>query len=513
MAQDVRHSDAIIRDIIALAPANATPGTDSVKLLQNLTGELVSAYRTDGKLSESPMALAMERTVDLHEDAARLCLSGKRVMVTGGAGCVGSRLIPLLAKLGASHVAIVDFADDMAPSDAVSADCARSYHQVDIRDVPAMEEVFSTFEPDIVYHLASVREPGRAEAVVREAIETNVIGTRNIIEACLRHGVTDAIYSSTGKCFAYVTSHVYTGSKKLAEAQWVSAARASNTTRFRCTRFTHVMENGIITQDIVDGIEAGLVGLHGPDRNFNVQNLRQATHLLVNALALAPHTAPDGFWSAVDLGWPVNTLELALYMIAQSGKPVAVRFLGVPKGYDELFFRGQFSWADDIEYHPLINALEALDSYSDSTGTMTGARIQPFADISLEHEIAKLEAALADRVLTVEEVKTALLVAVSGFTRAIFEQASLAAIVDILWWGASPEWAGEQAIIAKRFAPIVTLLTDVILSRLEDGLEPLSLPLAGKLSAVATTLFDMGLIDRAQRLSHRIDPGEAAVAA
>ena len=87
-----------------------------------------------------------------------------------------------------------------------------------------------------------------------------------------------------------------------------------------------------------------MVMLHGPDRNFNVQNFfRQATHLLINALALADETPPDGFWSAIDLGWPVNTLELALYTIDRSGKPAGIFFQGVPKGYDEIFFRGSLA--------------------------------------------------------------------------------------------------------------------------------------------------------------------------
>jgi len=494
MAEDVRSGDAIVREMVALAPADCAPTGDLLEQLHGLTEELLASYRAEGKLVESPMALAMERSVDLAEDEARSALAGRRVMVTGGAGCVGTRLIPLLARLGAREIAIVDFADDPSDTpDAVSETCARRYFQVDIRDVPALDATFALFRPEVVFHLASVREPGRAEAVVREAIETNVLATRNMIEACLRHDVADAIYSSTGKCFAYVTSHVYTGSKKLAEAQWVAASRASTTTRFRFTRFTHVMENGIITADILNGIDDGLVGLHGPDRNFNVQNLVQATHLLVNALALADSTPADGFWSAVDLGWPVNTLELALYNIQQSGKRAAVRFLGVPKGYDEMFFRGQFSWAPGIEYHPLINALEALDSYTDASGTMTGARIQSFVPARLEAEIAKVEAALADATLDAEQVKKAMLASVAGFTRAIFEQTPLNDLVDILWWGAAPDWAGEDFELARRFSPIIVLLADVIAERLESGLDAAPTEgMSAQLADIATTLFALG---------------------
>jgi hypothetical protein len=300
---------------------------------------------------------------------------------------------------------------------------------------------------------------------VRDAIETNVFGTGHVIEACLKHGVEDAVYSSTGKCFAYISDHVYTASKKLAEAQWVVAARNSATTRFRCTRFTHIMENGLVAHDIVKGIAEGLVGLHGPDRYFNIQNLRQATHLLVNALALAEQTPADGFWAAVDLGWPVNTLELALYSIDHKDSPAAIFFLGVPKGYDEAFFRGQFPWKGETQYHPLINALEAPSAFADSTGTMVGAQVQTFSQSALSIELHQLKARLHDVAVDMAGMKSALASAVVGLTRSVFNEADLACLVEILSSGAAPAWAGPKASEAERFWLLISLLTDAVIAR------------------------------------------------
>jgi nucleoside-diphosphate-sugar epimerase len=434
----------------------------------------------------------MNRTVDLHEDAAQARLEDKRVLITGGLGCVGSRLIPLLGRLGASQICIVDIAEE-SPARRAATPVA-DVRRVDVRNPQALDTVFEAFKPQVVFHLAAVREPGRAEAVVREAIETNVFGTRNMIATCLRHGVEDAVYSSTGKCFAYLTDHVYTGTKKLAEAQWVTAGRNSATTRFRFTRFTHVMENGVVARDIADGIESGLVGLHGPGRHFNVQNLRQATHLLVNALALAPQTPPDAFLAAVDLGWPVNTLELALYNIVQSGKPAGVRFLGVPKGYDEDFFRGQFRWDGVSEYHPLINALEAPTAFTDSTETMTGARVQPFRQEALDEQLAALERALADPALDVSAVKSALIDAVTGLTRAIFAEADLSQLIDVLWWGAAPAWAGAHGALAVRFAPVIRILIDAVTARPGPAVQAMNPDMRRKLSDVLQVVAEIGAL-------------------
>ena len=231
------------------------------------------------------------------------------------------------------------------------------------------------------------------------------------------------------------------------------------------------MENGVVAHDIVQGLADGLVGLHGPDRYFNIQNLRQATHLLLNALALAETTPADGFWSAVDLGWPVNTLELALYSIDHSASPAAVCFLGIPKGYDEAFFRGQFPWNDQAEYHPLINALEAPSGFGDSTGTMVGARVQPFSEYALKNELDILKARLQHTAISMGGMKQALADAVAGLARSVFGATSLTRLIETLWSGAAPSWAGPNASEAERFYVLIGLLTDAVVSRMSDATE------------------------------------------
>ena len=484
-------SDDLVRQITSLVPPG-TPITPAIaEQLGVATQALIALAMAEGKLDQSPMTLAMERTVDLHREAAEKQLTGRRVLITGGAGCVGSHLIALLKSLGVDDIFIVDIAvPSSEATDGRPATC-----QADIRDAAALDAAFARFRPHIVFHLASIREPGRAEAVVREAIETNVFGTRNVISACVKHGVHTAIYSSTGKCFAYVSDHVYTGSKKLAEAQWAAAARRGNSTRFRCTRFTHVMENGVVTQDICDGIARGLVGLHGPDRFFNIQNLRQATHLLVNALALADQTPADGYWSAVDLGWPVQTLELALYNIHHSGAPVAIYFLGVPRGYDEVFFRGQFCWDGKTEYHPLVNALEASSGFGDSSGTMVGARIQAFEDAALTLALDKLAVAMKDPSLDFAAMKQALHRAVADLARSIFAVADLGQLINVLWWGAAPAWAGPQGHEAARFATVICLLVNAIVTRRAALPGPLTPEDRHKLQEVAQTLSQIDALE------------------
>lgn len=479
---------------------------EAAPLLRRATQALIESMRQEGRLDESPMRLALTRSVDLHGDAAAQRLRGRRVLVTGGSGCVGTRLRELLASFGPAALVNLDIAPHHGHGSGLHAD---------IRDPSALDAAFAAVRPHVVFHLASIREPGRAELEVRAATETNVFGTGHVIDACRAHGVEHAVYSSTGKCYAYLTDHVYTATKKLAETMWMSAARQSGPTRFAMTRFTHVLENGIVARDILQGIEDGMVGLHGPDRHFNIQNLAQATHLLVNALALAGEQADGGFWSAVDLGWPVNTLELALFEIHRSGRDAGVRFLGVPKGYDESFFRGQFDWSGDCEYHPLVNALEAPGMFTDSTATMIGAPTSHCPEPPLLAALQGLQGALdGAQALSPAEgdaaVKQALLTAVGQVTAAIFAEVSPRRLLDILWWGAAPEWAGA-GVSAVRFRPLMRLLAEAILPALERRDLPADGEVRRKILDIAVTFSEIpGLEACSERIAALTRPLQAA---
>jgi nucleoside-diphosphate-sugar epimerase len=487
-----------------LAPPGSVPDATTLQAMHAATRELVRAKRAEGCLDESPTHLALTRSVDLHEAAARARLAGRRVLVTGGSGCVGTRLRALLSRFSPGSLVNLDIEPHHGPGVGLL---------VDIRDPDALDAAFARFRPEVVFHLAGIREPGRAETVVRDAIETNVFGTGNVIEACRRHGVGHAVYSSTGKCFAYITDHVYTGTKKLAEAQWAAAAREPGPTAFAMTRFTHILENGLVGQDIAKGIQAGVVWLHGPDRHFNIQNLGQATHLLVNALALAGRHEPDSFWSAADLGWPVNTLELALFEIERAEADAAVGFLGVPRGYDEQFFRGQFDWSGEHDHHPLVNALEAPTSAYDDSGTMIRARVRHPGGGVLHAELAALRAMLDGTADGGQGAKAALLQGVENVARGIFRATAAARLTDVLWWGAAPAWAGPGARTAAPFERVMGLLADAMRADLTPSSLARDEALARRIADIAETFEHIpSLAGRAKWMRESLRAPEGALA-
>ena len=142
-------SDDIIRQIIALGRPHTQETTQK---LQDATCELIAIFKADGRLDESPMMLAMTRTVDLHRDAAAARLEGRRVLVTGGLGCVGSRLIPLLIGLGAQSVAVVDRRHPYKSDGGEKDGPQPTTYKVNICDAPARCHLFGSKAP---YRLSS----------------------------------------------------------------------------------------------------------------------------------------------------------------------------------------------------------------------------------------------------------------------------------------------------------------------------------------------------------------------
>ena len=120
---------------------------------------------------------------------------------------------------------------------------------------------------------------------------------------------------------------------------------------------------------------------------------------------------------------------------------------------------------------------------------MIGARIQDFDKRTLDSELEALREVLGDSQLEVYQVKGALLQAVAGLARAIFLEADLSRLVDILWWGAAPTWAGENGRDARRFQSVIGILSEVIAVRLRDDTsEAIGAEVVKKLEEVGQTL-------------------------
>jgi nucleoside-diphosphate-sugar epimerase len=319
--------------------------------LTKLTSELL-ASRADAAAELQRYLSIRGRTVALPEKQVAAALRGRAVVVTGGSGCIGTALLKQIRRLCAARVISADIALPQRPVPGVE------YVKVDVRSADAVDRLFARYRPDVVFHLAAQRDPGLAEQHVNYTIETNVLGTAQVVRAAERAGVRRFVYASTGKALRPYSRCVYTGSKRVGEWLLADVARRG---RMACSavRFTHVVDNSILLDRLRRWCDAGeTVRLHSPDTVFYVQSAIESAQLLLTA-ALSP--ADDGIrlYTIRDLGWPVSLLDVTLGVIASCRQGTPIYLSGHEPGYEEWPYPGLYDPTLSGDVSPLLNAIEA----------------------------------------------------------------------------------------------------------------------------------------------------------
>jgi hypothetical protein len=474
MQTPLLNSSIIIEQIQRLVPSGTPLPQDSTTLaeLSRLTAALIAAYQASGQLQEDPFQEAWERELSLYESEIRRLLEGKTVLVTGGEGCVGGHLIQKLTKLGVRRVVSVDKArlnaTDSTPIEALQTNVC--FYVADIRDYDNVKQIFHTERPHIVFHLAALRIPGLAELQIHETVTSNLFGTCNIIRLCENYNVQQCIFSSTGKASRYFTAEVYAASKKMAEWLFARAAQTGRV-RYGAVRFTHMLDNSVMRLQIEENVQQGKpVNIHAPHRYVIGQNVGEAIHLLLNALVLSQ----DGclkFLLVRNLGWPVESLEYALYTILQSGKHLPVYFQGVMPGYEESFFMGQVDWEQQTEINTLVNALEtSLNARVSSSGDMIVAEGFPFSTATLEQHIAILQSITYSPGTTPILIKHHLAEAVREIAHSSFLYASPERLLKILRWGVNPKQVERRELNVSLYEDTIALLVRSLYGRLNGDI-------------------------------------------
>jgi nucleoside-diphosphate-sugar epimerase len=371
----------------AVPPGRAVLDQDELALLRRLTRRLAAA-RPAARGEFDRFQSIRDRCFDLPPGELADWIGGARVLVTGGTGCIGSLLAEKLAGLGPRR--LVSLSRGTTPPARVLPQV--EYRTVDIRDRRRLEEVFDEVRPEIVFHVAAQRSPARAEVEVLRTVGTNVFGTRNVLSVATEYGVPDVVCASTGKALRPYSPDVYAASKRAAE--WLIARAAGSAPgRFTATRFTHVADNSIVVDRIRRWCKDGVIRLHSPDINFYVQSARESVQLLL-AAGLNGRAGRLRIHALRDLGWPVNLLDLALGMIAETGSDAPVYLAGYERGYEEIPFPGLYDPRTAGDVSPLINAFEAA-------GTLPGRC--PEVDV-FEAPAPRGDLAVLDRLATLEEV-------------------------------------------------------------------------------------------------------------
>ncbi|MET8278926.1 polysaccharide biosynthesis protein [Micromonospora sp. NPDC005174] len=340
-----------------VAPPGRTPAGEELDRLRRLTGQLM-ASQPDSHTELARYLSVQERGIPVPEQEAGAAIRGRRVLVTGGSGCIGTELLRTLAALQPS---VLVSAANTPPAHSVPG---VRYLHLDVGDRRRTEECLRALRPDVVFHLAAQRDPGRAEEEAALTVYSNVLGTRNVAEAAERAEVPDLVYASTGKALRPWTNDVYAESKRMGE---YVLSRVAARGRMRCTgvRFTHVVDNSIVLNRFRSACHLGLpLRLHSAETVFYVQSAKESAQLMLVALAESTHrpNREMRMFMIRDLGWPVSLLDLALGIIEESGSDSPLYVAGYDPGYEQAPYPGLYDPALAGDVSPLINAIEAHEA-------------------------------------------------------------------------------------------------------------------------------------------------------
>ncbi len=282
--------------------------------------------------------------VQLDWTSIRTGLSGKRVLITGGGGSIGSELCRQVARLGATSLTILELSEYNLYR--IEQELRREFPDLhvdarigDCGDAIGCERVFQMARPQVVFHAAAYKHVPLLQEQVREAFRNNVLGTRVVAEAADRHGVECFVLISTDK--AVNPSSIMGACKRAAEIYCQSFA-AQSRTRFITVRFGNVLDSaGSVVPLFREQIRTGgPVTVTHPEITRYFMTIPEACQLILQAAVLGR----GGEVFALDMGEPVKIGYLAEQMIRLAGKQpgsdIAIAYTGLRPGeklFEELF--------------------------------------------------------------------------------------------------------------------------------------------------------------------------------
>ena len=283
-------------------------------------------------------------TLDL--DKIQKGLIGKTIMVTGGAGSIGSEIARQLTRFNTKQLIIVDQAE--TPSFYLGEelksklpDCNFRIVIGDVTRQEYMEEIFRKYKPDIVFHAAAYKHVPMMELHPHEAFRVNVGGTKIISDLAIKYNAEKFVMISSDK--AVNPTNVMGATKKICELLVHSQSKRKGIkTQFITTRFGNVLgSNGsvipLFNKQIADG---GPVTITHPDITRFFMTIPEACQLVLEAGFMGN----GGEIYVFDMGEPVKVLDVAINLIRLSGlephKDIKIKVVGLRPGeklYEELF--------------------------------------------------------------------------------------------------------------------------------------------------------------------------------
>jgi O-antigen biosynthesis protein WbqV len=277
--------------------------------------------------------------VHLDRERMRRLITGKRVLVTGAGGSIGSEICRQVAGLSCAHVTLVDnsefalFRIEQEIADAFPT-LSRSARLCDVRDGARLRAFMTAEAPEIVFHAAALKHVPLMEAHPSDAVLTNVMGSANVADAAVAAGASNFVFISTDK--AVDPPNVMGATKRLAERAVCQRRRAGGP-RINVVRFGNVLGSaGSVVPTFLNQIgRGGPVTLTHPDIERYFMTIPEAVQLVLHATAKSAFDDVEGVL-VLDMGEPVKIIELARRLIELHGKTpgvdVEIRVTGLRPG-------------------------------------------------------------------------------------------------------------------------------------------------------------------------------------
>ena len=335
--------------------------------------------------------------IDIHKVASHL--EGKRVMITGAAGSIGSEIMRQVASFNPYKLILVDQAE--TPLHDIRLELQDRWRDIDAETIIAdisnatrMEDIFKEYQPQYIFHAAAYKHVPMMEDNVSESIQINVFGTRTLADLAVKYGAEKFVMISTDK--AVNPTNVMGCSKRICEIYVQSLAKklqekGGHVTQFITTRFGNVLgSNGSVIPRFRDQIQrGGPVTVTHPEIIRYFMTIPEACRLVLEAGSMGN----GGEIYIFDMGKPVKIVDLATRMISLSGRTdVKIEFTGLRHGeklYEELLNVKELT---KPTYHEKIMIATVREYDYDEVKQ----RIQKLIEVSYTYDQMQIVAAMKD---------------------------------------------------------------------------------------------------------------------
>lgn len=325
-------NNSTIREIFGLCcEANCTVkrfGNMSNLAFDGLSKSTINEVRVEDLLQREEVRLDLESVSGM--------IRSKVVLVTGGAGSIGSELCRQIMHYRPKLLVIIDFNENGLFD--ISMELKEKYHEsafemclISIRDKDILNTVFEKYKPHIVFHAAAHKHVPMMEINFREAVLNNIVGTRNVMEASLANKVQRFMFISTDK--AVNPTNIMGASKRVAELLIQSNNKAGRT-RFSAVRFGNVLGSHSSVVPIFQRQlrEGGPLTVTHKDITRYFMTIPEAVQLVLESASIMR----GGEIFVLDMGEPIRIYDLAVTMIKLSGlepgKDIKIEVTGLRPG-------------------------------------------------------------------------------------------------------------------------------------------------------------------------------------